>query len=136
MVESQTDRQPSDTPKSLTTRQCEFCAALGRLLVFAAGRSLKLKIQGPYGFFRTESQQAALVAAKKSKTMNSRHLSGLAADLTVFVGETPIWDGKIYRQLGEFWETQGGRWGGRFGVDPLNYSSQIGWDPYHFEFKP
>jgi len=50
-------------------------------------------------------------------------------------------DGKInyspekYRPLGEYWETIGGRWGGRFGVEPQDYATKTGWDANHFEYR-
>jgi len=86
--------------------------------VFAASGGLTLKIGTPFGYFRTLAQQQELLDSGKSKTLKSKHLEGLAVDLILFEGPTPIYSGILYRALGEYWESQGGRWGGRFGVDP------------------
>lgn len=41
---------------------------------------------------RTIKRQRQLVAAGKSKTMNSRHLTGHAVDLVPWIGGKPVWD--------------------------------------------
>lgn len=89
-------------------------------------------------WLRTWEQQATLVARGAAKTMNSKHLKGLAVDV-VFLADVKD-DHKVnfsadkYRSLGEFWEEMGGRWGGRFGDNPATEKIE-GWDAGHFEFK-
>ena len=68
----------------------------------------------------------------RSKTLQSKHADRLAIDLNLFI------DGKMatpdqYRPLGEKWEQLGGRWGGRFSLDPSEYATKVGFDPPHFE---
>jgi peptidoglycan L-alanyl-D-glutamate endopeptidase CwlK len=46
---------------------------------------------------RSLERQKELVAAKKSQTMNSRHLSGKAVDIAVFVDGKLTWDLKYYK---------------------------------------
>lgn len=89
--------------------------------------------------YRTEEEQKALVAAGKSKTMKSKHLQGLAVDIAFL---PDIMDdgvinrrGEAYRELGEYWESLGGKWGGRFGVPVDHYPTEVGWDAGHFEFR-
>jgi peptidoglycan L-alanyl-D-glutamate endopeptidase CwlK len=60
----------------------------------------------PYDFTITEGvrsleRQKELVAAKKSTTMNSRHLKGLAVDIAVFVDGKLSWDMKYYKAVAD-----------------------------------
>lgn len=87
---------------------------------------------------RTVETQAAYVEKGVSKTMDSRHLDRLAADLVLFKEGMLVLDPEAFRPLGEFWESLGGRWGGRFGLEDKSKAVQdqkIGWDAPHFEFK-
>ena len=66
---------------------------------------IELAALGPVGFvvtegLRTKARQATLVAAGKSRTMNSRHLTGHAVDLAVCLpGGVISWDKDDYRRL-------------------------------------
>lgn len=88
-------------------------------------------------WIRTQQEQAMLVAKGASKKIDSKHLEGLAKDYC-FLADLKD-DGKInfdiekYRALGEFWESIGGRWGGRFGDNPTTPQIE-GWDAGHFEY--
>ena len=58
----------------------------------------------PYDFSITEGvrsleRQKSLVEAGKSKTMNSRHLKGLAVDIAVFVDGKVSWDLLLYKEI-------------------------------------
>ncbi|MCC6502324.1 MAG: M15 family metallopeptidase [Deltaproteobacteria bacterium] len=83
--------------------------------------------------FRTEEQQRLYVRSGRSRTMSSLHMRRLAVDFNLFKDGEYISDGGLYRPIGEIWESIGGRWGGRFGVDPAEYSKKTGWDANHFE---
>lgn len=89
-------------------------------------------------WMRTPERQALLVSRGASKTMNSKHLQGLAIDIAFL--EDIQDDGVInyppdkYKVLGELWESMGGRWGGRFGDDPSTDKIE-GWDAGHFEYQ-
>ncbi|MNV38631.1 Peptidoglycan L-alanyl-D-glutamate endopeptidase CwlK precursor [compost metagenome] len=48
---------------------------------------------------RTIERQKQLVAAKASKTMNSRHLTGHAVDLGAYVAGEVRWDWPLYHQV-------------------------------------
>lgn len=50
---------------------------------------------------RTVEEQRVLVEAGKSKTMNSKHLSGVAVDLTAIVDGAMTWDKPVYYKLAE-----------------------------------
>ena len=89
-------------------------------------------------WMRSLEQQKINVARGVSKTMNSMHLLGLAVDIAFLSDITD--DRKInytpdqYKMLGEYWESIGGRWGGRFGDDPKTTKIE-GWDSGHFELE-
>lgn len=89
-------------------------------------------------WMRSVETQRLMVARGASKTMNSKHLEGLASDFC-FLADV-LDDGKLnfnvekYRQLGEYWEILGGRWGGRFGQPKRNRDAPFGWDAGHFEY--
>ena len=70
--------------------------------------------------------QELLFKNGRSKKLYSPHADRLAVDLIID-------DDAEARRLGEFWESLGGRWGGRFGVLPADYKTKLGWDSRHFE---
>lgn len=121
--------------ESLTLRQCDFTEALARLVLYARELGYKIKIQE---LNRTVETQKAYLATGKSKTMDSRHIDKLAADLVLIRGADVYVEGEAFRPLGSYWERLGGRWGGRFGLENLSKEEQdkkLGWDSCHFEFR-
>jgi len=48
---------------------------------------------------RTLDRQKQLLAAKATKTLNSRHLTGHAVDLAPMIGSTVSWDWPLYHRL-------------------------------------
>ncbi|HZX36531.1 MAG TPA: M15 family metallopeptidase [Thermodesulfobacteriota bacterium] len=119
---------------TLREKQTAFAAMLGKLLCKAPELGTPVLILEMH---RSLETQKAYVARGASKTLNSKHLEGLAVDL-VFLEDLKD-DGKInyspekYKSLGEYWENLGGRWGGRFG-DNLATEKIEGWDSGHFEY--
>lgn len=126
---------------ALGLRQAQFTLAAAKLIAFAAGAGLIVKVQE---WQRDLETQKRYVAEGFSKTMDSRHLDRLAVDLYILDAQgAPVTNMELYRALGVFWESLGGRWGGRFNdraawrakngrdFDPAH---DLGWDPYHFEF--
>lgn len=122
--------------ESLSQRQAEFTHAFSRLVLKAESLGLKVKVQE---WNRDVDTQKRYIADGKSKTMDSRHLDRLAVDLALILpGGRVIAAGEEFRPLGEYWETLGGRWGGRFGLENLPKAEQdrkLGWDSPHFEFR-
>lgn len=110
----------------LTVRQKQaiFIKALTELFVYAHLRRIDVVILHLY---RTPEEQRRLYAQGLTKTLMSKHLQGLAIDLAVLKDGVVVLDPiREYEVLGEFWEEQGGVWGGRW-KDP--------WDIYHFEYS-
>ena len=92
-------------------KQTEFFQMLAKLIM----KSIELETPiAPLEWKRDIETQRKYVARGVSKTMNSRHLDGLAMDF-VFLEDLED-DGKInyspekYKVLGEFWESLGGIW--------------------------
>jgi len=78
---------------------------------------------------RTPIEQKLLFENGATKTLNSKHLSGLAVDLLLMKDGFPIDNSPVYRLMGEYWERIGGRWGGRWKMPNGD------WDVYHFEYN-
>lgn len=59
----------------------------------------------PYDFvvtetLRTKERQAQLVKEGKSKTMNSKHITGKAFDIAILIDNKITWDLKYYQEFG------------------------------------
>jgi|SRR3972149_9618391 len=115
---------------TLGEKQRKFTLMVMRLIDYAYAHGYELTFGEAY---RTEEQQRLYVNQGLSKTMNSKHREKLAVDFNLFKEGKYLSDGNAYRTLGEFWESIGGRWGGRFGVKIEEYSIKVGWDANHFE---
>jgi hypothetical protein len=101
----------------LGRKQERFAVMLADLIHYATGLGYKVRLR--------ELQRPAILAyiyhlmGKGSK--NSCHIHSLAIDLYLFRDGTWLKDTHDYADLGEFWESNGGSWGGRFG-DPGHFS--------------
>lgn len=95
----------------------------------------------PLGFtvlegLRSLKRQKELVAAGASKTMNSRHLTGHAIDLGVFVAGRVRWDWPLYHQLASIVKEAASQegvvieWGGDWKSFPDGPHWQLPWDNY------
>lgn len=87
---------------------------------------------------RTLERQKELLAQKKSRTLNSRHLSGHAVDLAAWVNGTISWDARFYDEIKEAMYTAARdcnvplRWGGDWDGDG-DRNDQTFHDLVHFE---
>lgn len=74
---------------------------------------------------RTREEQAALVEAGASQTMNSNHLTGEAIDIMAYVGARGSWELPLYHKIADafakaaFHEGVGIRWGGAWHIDDV-----------------
>jgi peptidoglycan LD-endopeptidase CwlK len=84
---------------------------------------------------RTPEEQDALYAQGRTKPGNvvtnakrwqSNHNYGIAFDLTLFNGGSPVWDSPKYRQVGALGQSIGLNWGGDFGDEP-HYALRPSW---------
>lgn len=121
---------------SLSEKQCDFTFMVARLIMQACALGYEIKVQE---WNRTIETQREYVKQGVSKTLNSKHLDNLAVDVYLYKSGKVIMGGEDYRALGVYWESLGGRWGGRFGLETKPKAIQdvtMGWDTCHFEARP
>jgi len=121
---------------SLGEKQCDFTFMVARLIMQANALGYEIKVQEWNRLLETQKEY---VAKGVSKTLNSKHLDNLAVDVYLYKNGKVIMGGEDYRALGVYWESLGGRWGGRFGLEGKPKAIQdieMGWDPCHFEARP
>lgn len=99
---------------TLSEKQQRFTVMVGKLIQWADAHGMQLTFGEAY---RTP-EQAALNAKKGSGIANSLHTQRLAVDFNLFINGKYQTDSAAYLPLGEYWETLGGSWGGRFKSRP------------------
>ena len=109
-------------PKTLSAKQREFTFLVAQLIIWACSEGFELTFGDAY---RDEDTQRKMVEKGLSKTMKSKHLERLAIDLNLFVHGKYTTNPDDYKPLGEYWESLGGVWGGRWKMRDAN----------HFEYK-
>jgi hypothetical protein len=95
---------------ALVTRQANFLLAFCKLINFAT--ELGYTVTG--GELERTPEQAKLNASKGVGIANSLHCLKVAGDLNFFRGGKLISDKKSLEAVGLYWESLGGKWGGRF----------------------
>ncbi len=115
----------------LSEKQRRLTLMVAELTLFAYARDMELTLGEA---FRSEEQQAMHIKSGRSRVKRSKHQDRLAVDFNLFIDGKYVRDRESYRKLGEKWEAIGGRWGGRFGLDPEEYDIKVGWDAGHFEY--
>lgn len=103
----------------LSEKQQLFTQMIAQLIIWAADHGMRLTFGEAY---RTP-EQAALNARKGSGIRNSLHTQRLAVDFNLFINGVYQTDSAAYLPLGEFWESIGGNWGGRFSKPDGNHFS-------------
>ncbi len=99
---------------TLSEKQQLFTVMVANLIHWAEERGYRLTFGEA---FRTP-EQAALNAKKGSGISNSLHTQRLAVDFNLFVNGQYQTRTEDYLPLGEYWESLGGSWGGRFKSRP------------------
>ncbi|MBW5852809.1 M15 family metallopeptidase [Yersinia enterocolitica] len=94
----------------LSTKQQQFTTMVARLITYANEQGYGLT----FGEAWRTPEQAKLNAQKGSGIANSLHCQRLAVDFNLFIDGEYQTRTEAYRPLGEFWESIGGAWGGRF----------------------
>lgn len=102
---------------TLGQKQRKFTRMVADLICFAYDNGYELTFAEAY---RTPEQAAANVA-KGTGIRNSLHTQRLAIDFNLFKDGTYLTKTEDHLPLGEFWESIGGTWGGRF-KDGNHYS--------------
>lgn len=104
---------------TLSEKQQLFAVKIAQLILWAGDHGYRLTFGEAY---RTP-EQAALNAKKGSGITNSLHTQRLAVDFNLFIGGQYQTDSAAYLPLGEYWESIGGAWGGRFSKPDGNHFS-------------
>jgi len=95
---------------TLRQKQSKFVQMVGQLIEWAYANGYELT----FGEALRTEQQAKANAARGAGIANSLHLIRLAVDFNLFINGEYKTDTPSYQPLGEFWESIGGAWGGRF----------------------
>ncbi|HDT7442019.1 TPA: M15 family metallopeptidase, partial [Escherichia coli] len=95
---------------NLSEKQQLFAVMIADLIHWAQEHGYRLTFGEAY---RTP-EQAALNAKTGKGIRNSLHTLRLAVDFNLFINGEYQTDTDAYRPLGEYWESIGGTWGGRF----------------------
>lgn len=102
----------------LSEYQQKFAVAVAKLILQAERMGYAVTLGDAY---RDPRVFGNLGEVKGYGNANSCHKLRLAIDLNLFVGGVFRTDTESHRPLGEWWESQGGSWGGRFN-DANHYS--------------
>ncbi|HHY8164994.1 TPA: M15 family metallopeptidase [Escherichia coli] len=103
----------------LSEKQQLFAVMIADLIHWAQEHGYRLTFGEAY---RTP-EQAALNAKSGKGIRNSIHTLRLAVDFNLFINGKYQADTDAYRPLGEYWESIGGTWGGRFSRADGNHFS-------------
>lgn len=99
---------------TLSEKQLLFTVMIAQLIYWADERGYRLTFGEAY---RTP-EQAARNAKTGAGIANSLHTQRLAVDFNLFINGQYQTQTEAYLPLGEFWESIGGSWGGRFKSRP------------------
>lgn len=102
----------------LKEKQHKFCLMLAQLLIKADEMGYTMRIGDAYRDPRVFGNMGEKIGYGHP---SSCHKIGLAVDLNLFKDGVYITDTEGHRQLGEWWESIGGTWGGKFN-DGNHYS--------------
>lgn len=104
---------------TLGEKQRKFPSMVAQLIQFIYAYGYEVSFGEAY---RT-LEQAAANAKSGSGISNSLHTKRLAIDLNLFINGVYQTDSEAHRPLGEYWESLGGTWGGRFKKPDGNHYS-------------
>ncbi|EOG6953848.1 M15 family metallopeptidase [Yersinia ruckeri] len=99
---------------TLSEKQQLFTQLTAQLIQWAGERGYRLT----YGEAYRTPEQAALNAKSGKGISNSLHTQRLAVDFNLFINGQYQTKSEAYQPLGEYWESLGGSWGGRFKSTP------------------
>lgn len=108
--------------ETLGQKQRRFTRLIGLLIEYAYQNGYELTFGDAYRDPRVHGQ----VGQKQSySSANSLHKERLAVDFNLFRNGQYLTATEAHRPLGEYWESIGGTWGGRFN-DGNHYSLEHG----------
>ncbi|WP_312156332.1 M15 family metallopeptidase [Lelliottia nimipressuralis] len=104
---------------TLSEKQQKFTVMIGKLINWADENGYGLTVGDAF----RSPEQARLNAKSGKGIANSLHTQRLAMDFNLFIDNQYQTDSAAYKPLGEFWESIGGTWGGRFSKPDGNHFS-------------
>ncbi|MEE8731112.1 MAG: M15 family metallopeptidase [Rahnella inusitata] len=99
---------------TLSEKQQLFTQLIAQLIEWAGERGYRLT----FGEVYRTPEQAKLNAKSGAGIANSLHTQRLAVDFNLFINGQYQTSTEAYTPLGEYWESLGGVWGGRFKTRP------------------
>jgi len=105
----------------LRRKQSEFVVMIAKLINFALDEGYQLSFGDAYRDPRLHGKQGE---KKGYGRYVSAHKQRLAVDFNLFKGGRFLQSTKDHEPLGEYWESIGGTWGGRFN-DGNHYSLEF-----------
>ncbi|MNZ41744.1 hypothetical protein D3C78_593010 [compost metagenome] len=105
---------------TLGEKQKKFTKMVGQLIAFAYDKGYELTFGDAY---RDPRVHGAVGEKKSYSSANSVHKERLAVDFNLFKDGKYLTKTEDYLQLGDFWESIGGSWGGRFAAADGNHFS-------------
>ena len=107
---------------TLGQKQRKFTRMIADLIIFAYEQGYELTLGDA---FRDPRVHGPVGEKKSYSSANSLHKERLAIDLNLFKDGKFLTQSEDHRPLGEYWESLGGSWGGRFN-DGNHYSLEHG----------
>ena len=107
---------------TLGQKQRKFTRMVADLIIFAYEQGYELTVGDA---FRDPRVHGAVGEKKSYSSANSLHKERLAIDLNLFKDGRFLAQSEDHRPLGDYWESLGGSWGGRF-EDGNHYSLEHG----------
>ena len=107
---------------TLGQKQRKFTRMIADLIIFAYEQGYELTFGDA---FRDPRVHGPVGQKKSYSSANSLHKERLAIDLNLFKDGKFLTQSEDHRPLGEYWESMGGSWGGRFN-DGNHYSLEHG----------
>ncbi|PHM64442.1 subfamily M15C metalopeptidase [Xenorhabdus stockiae] len=104
---------------TLSEKQQLFAVKVAQLILWADEHGYRVTFGEAY---RTP-EQAKRNAQQGTGIANSLHTQRLAVDLNLFIRGEYQTRSEVYLPLGEYWESLGGTWGGRFSRPDGNHFS-------------
>lgn len=103
--------------ETLRQKQSRFAQMVADLIIQAAAMGYEVTLGEAY----RSPEEAQRLASAGRGIVNSLHTQRLAIDLNLFKNGNFLATSDAHKPLGEWWESKGGTWGGRFG-DGNHYS--------------
>lgn len=108
--------------ETLGQKQRRFTKMIGLLIEFAYQKGYELTFGDAYRDPRVHGDQGV---KKSYSAASSVHKVRLAVDFNLFKDGVFLQNSSDHKELGEYWESMGGTWGGRFN-DGNHYSLEHG----------